>query len=196
MGGPAPTLTDQVISAFTWSPSRINDRVQAATYVAHAVFVLAVFVLGAATGRARPLAAFVGGWGASMGAMAVSGIAFAIVAGDDAFLSGDGFVDRAYSVAAFRPGPMVAVGWLFGIAVLLGSFGAEQPKVAPAGGGYTPPPSSSAGPPPSWEPPSAAPAPPPPAAAPPPPAPAAPPAGGPSIGPPPDRTQVYGQPPP
>lgn len=209
-GGPAPNATRSVAAFFSWDPDRVFRDFRVATYVALVVFILATALLGAAAGRARPLAAFVGGWGAAVGAGAVSGIVFSLVAGEAASFQARGeLVDRAYTSATNGTGPMIILGWLVGLAVLLGSFGAKQPKAAPSAGQAPPPGPPVADPyppaPPVSHPYPPAPPPPGPGApvegptptygTPAPTAPPAPPPPGPSIGPPPDRTQVYGRPP-
>ncbi len=184
---------------FFWDLGKLSGTFKTAQIVSLLVFLAAVFVLGAIAGRARPLAAFFGGWGAAIGAAAIATIVYSLIVGSDGFYGGPGsdLLDRAYLAASDGAGVMVVLGWLFGIAVMLGSFGKNQPRVQPgAPGAYPPPPGPTwdpgpAAPPPSAVPPPAAPLPSP---TPPPAAPVPPPAG-PQIGPPPDRTQVYGQPP-
>ncbi len=131
---PAPQATGQIIGFFGWDPDSVFGELRAATYVSLAVLVVAVFVLGGLAGRARPLAAFVGGWGAAIGAAAIASIVFALVAGDRlAFAPSGKLLDRIYLSVSSGTGAMATVGWLVGLAVLLGSFGAKQPKLVHPG---------------------------------------------------------------
>lgn len=215
---PNDTITATAASIhgfFLWDLGGFPGKVKTGQYAALVVFVGGVFVLGGLAGRARPLAAFIGGWGASIGAAALAGAVYTLIVGDEVGFGGSGdIVDRLYLTSGNAAGVMVWLGWLFGIAVMLGSFGKNQPRTRQAVpmGGYAPPPGPqwNQGPAPAPPPPAPAPAPaagygaapaatPPPAPPPPPPTPAPelhkPPPAAPQIGAPPDRTQVYGQPP-
>jgi hypothetical protein len=195
------SITNQLRFQFWDLPSDIRG----ATVVRLVMLVVLAAVFGGIVGRSRPLAAFVGGWSAFLAASVVSAGIYAVVVGER-FSGGPGsdLVDRFTATAAAGTSLGMWFGWLVGIAVLLGSLGKGQPQVdrgrgapVPPSTAWSPPPGSAESqyPPPSYDPPPAydpggsygAPAP----------APAPPPAdpGGPQIGAPPDRTQVFGQPP-
>lgn len=179
----------------------LPSEIRGTTIVRLVLLILLTAVLGGIVGRARPLAAFVGGWGAFLAASVVSAGVYGLLL-DDRFVGRPGAdtVDTFTSVASSGTPLGMWLGWLVGLAVLLGSFGKGQPK--PATAYAPPPPAGSWGAPPapapqSWDqPPPPAPAPPawdqP--AAPAPPASPPPASGGPVIGAPPDRTQIYGEP--
>lgn len=176
-----------------WQVWELPSQERGAVIVHLVALVLLAAVLGAIVGRARPLAAFVGGWGAFLAAAMVSSGVYGIVV-DDIFTGrppDEDVIDTFTATASFGTALGMWLGWLVGLAVMLGSFGADRttrsaPPAPPPGGWGSPggdpqaPTSSPFGP----------------AAAPPPPPPATPsPGGGPVIGTPPDRTQVFGEPP-
>lgn len=160
----------------------LPSEIRTATVVRLVLLVGLTVVLGAIAGRARPLAAFVGGWSAFLVAAVVSAGVYGLVV-DDRFVARPGAdtIDSFTVTASFGTAPGMWLGWLVGLAVLVGSLGQDR-RSRPA---PSPPPG------PSW----GAPAPPPPwEQQPAPPAAPSPPPAGPVIGAPPDRTQVYGQP--
>ena len=189
----AQTTRGSISSQLRFQLGELPSEIRGATILRLLLLVVLTAVLGGIVGRARPAAAFVGGWGAFLAASVVSGGVYGLVA-DEQFVARPGAdtVDTFTSVASVGTSLGMWLGWLVGLAVLLGSFGKGQPKPATA----PPPPSGSWGAPPApaWE-------------QPPPPAPpawdqpahpapqASPPPGGPVIGAPPDRTQVFGEPP-
>lgn len=170
------------------------SEIRTAMAVRLVLLVVLAVVFGAIVGRARPAAAFIGGWSAFLAAAVVSGGVYSLVVDDRyAGIGGEDTIDSFTTTAVFGAPIGMYLGWLVGLAVLLGSFGKGQPRVDTA----PPGPAPAAWPPPAdpYAPPVAAPfgaaGDPGPAPAPPPP----PPAGGPVIGTPPDRTQVFGEPP-
>ncbi|HEX7136038.1 MAG TPA: hypothetical protein VF228_25890 [Iamia sp.] len=184
------------------------DEPQTGTAVRLLLLIVLAAVLGGIVGRARPAAAFIGGWGAFLAASVVSAGIFGLIVDED-FIGrpGTDSVDTFTLTASFGTSMGMWLGWLIGLAVLLGSFGRGQPKVdtgrpAPGNWSSSPPPAAFDAPAAPYQPggyggaapvggPDAPPAAPPqPGTAPPPPAP-----GGPVIGSPPDRTQVFGEPP-
>jgi hypothetical protein len=205
------SVTSQLGFQFWDQPSDLR----AGTIVRLLLLIVLAALFGGIVGRARPAAAFIGGWSAFLAASVVSAGVYALVVDED-FVSrpGSDTVDSFTLTASFGTSLGMWLGWLVGLAVLLGSLGRGQPKAdtgrpAPAPGAWgSSPPVTSYDPPAAPYQPSgydqpggyAAPAPggvpdapqasPPPAPAPPPPAP-----GGPVIGSPPDRTQVFGEPP-
>jgi hypothetical protein len=166
--------------------------------VVHLVLlVVLAAVFGGIVGRARPLAAFIGGWSAFLAAAVVSAGVYGLIL-DDRYggYSGSGSIDTFTGSASIGASLGMWLGWLVGLAVMLGSLGGDRAKTGGAGVGagappaaWTPPPNpaGSFDPPPAPHHPGGSVAPP---AAPAPPAP-----GGPVIGTPPDRTQVFGEPP-
>ncbi|QYG91632.1 hypothetical protein HC251_03715 [Iamia sp. SCSIO 61187] len=193
-GGDFAALTRQSIAGrLRWQVWDAPSGVQGATIAYLLSFIVVTAVLGAIVGRARPLAAFVGGWGAFLAASVVSSGVYGLVV-DDRFAPrpGDDVIDT-FSFNA-SPGAVVGMwlGWLVGLAVMLGSLGADRrSRPAPPAGGWGGGPAYDPG----HDPQAPEPSPFGPATAPPPPPPA-PSTGGPVIGTPPDRTQVFGEPPP
>lgn len=174
----------------------LPSEVRGAKVAQVVLLVLLTAVLGGIAGTGRPLAAFFGGWGAFLAAASVSAGVYALVLDDRL----DGL--RTDTIDVFTGGATVGaalgmwLGWLVGLAVLVGSLGGDRSTTGWAGVGAGAPPAA-------WNPPpnpagSFDPPPVPhhaggsvaPPAAPAPPAP-----GGPVIGTPPDRTQVFGEPP-
>ncbi len=141
-------------SPLRWDPDMPSELL-GPTVLRLVVLVLAAALLGGIAGRARPLAALVGGWGAAFGALALSGVTFALVADErynPAVLPGSDTLDQITAGARAGSGLAFWLGWLFGLAVLLGSFGKKQPKILPPGAvGGAPPPVSAPG----WTPPAA-----------------------------------------
>lgn len=147
-GGPAPETIRRTVGLFSWDPDRVFRELRLETYVSLIVLIVAVLVLGGIAGRARPAAAFVGGWGAALGAAAISAMAFTLIAGEDFAFTGPDTeaVDRLFVYAGQGAGAMLPVGWLIGLAVMLGSFGAKQPQVAPTSAAPAPYPGGPTGP--------------------------------------------------
>lgn len=203
------TVTGQLDFRVWDMPSEIRT----ATSVRLVLLVLLAAVLGGIVGRSRPLAAFVGGWGAFLAASVVSAGVYGLVVDDRFVRPGSDAVDSFSATASFGAPLGIWLGWLVGLAVLLGSLGKGQPKPAtrtprpPTASWDTPPragapwpdaPRSDAPQPdaaPTWD------RPPDPTGTPPsgtgPSSPPVPPpsSGSPVIGTPPDRTQVFGEPP-
>ncbi len=211
-----------VVIPLHWG-DEIQDGGTGATIGRLVVMVLLTVVLGAIAGRARPLAAFVGGWGAFLMATVVSMGLYAFMAEEGSSDSNVGFffgagadgLDQFTATSIFGAPSGLFLGWLVGLAVMVGSLQRESaatlppsaweqppsgspfapappggPHGAPASYGNPAPPGTESSP--FGTPPGPPPAP---ATAAPPPHPGAPPADGPVIGTPPDRTQVQGQPP-
>jgi hypothetical protein len=198
-----------VTGSLRWQIWEVPSDLRAATGVHLLVLVVLTFVLGGLAGRSGRVAAFFGGWAAFLAASVISLGVYALVLGEN-FSAYEDVVDRFTASAGFGAPLGMWLGWLVGLAVMIGARAPVATRAAPpvpgAGpgappaswppnAGYDPnpvaappPPYNATGPSAAGPPPTAAPAPPPPSPPPPPPP------GGPLIGPPPDRTQVYGDP--
>lgn len=212
----ATQTRSSVSGSLRWQVWDVQSDVRGATVVHLLVLVALTFVLGGIAGRSRGLTALLGGWGAFLAASVVSLGVYGLVLDEDYLGGSDDIVDTFSGAAGFGAPLGIWLGWLVGLAVLLGSKAPETTRPGPS---HVPP----AAPPPGWTsgpgtepapfsapaqaysptgphaagpvsaPPPAAPADPPPFPDAPTVPPAAPPPapGGPVIGPPPDRTQVY-----
>jgi hypothetical protein len=207
-GDLAVQTRSSVTGSLRWQIWELPSGMRGAVAGHLVALVVLTFVLGGIAGRSRGLTAFLGGWAAFLAASVVSLGIYGLIIDDDFIDQGTDVIDQFTGSAGFGAPLGMWLGWLIGLAVLIGS---KAPASAAAGA--APP----APPPPSWPPSSgqdpvpftapptpysptgpqaAGPAPEPAPAAPPPfaeaPPTAAPPSpGGPVIGPPPDRTQVY-----
>lgn len=160
-----------VVGPYSWDLSGLPDDLGRPTVAGLVAFVVLVALLGGLAGRARPVAAFVGGWGAAVLAMALAGGVFALLTDDRFYGDPDGInvLDRV-TVGMGRGGaPGVWTGWLIGLAVMLGSLGGKERQATPASAAasapaWTPGPPPGAGGPayppapvaPSWAPPAGA----------------------------------------
>lgn len=129
------------VDFLTWDFGRLDGDFQTATIVNLLLFFVLVTILGGLVGRARPLAAFIGGWGAAMLAAAFA-TGFARQVLDQRFSAGFG-TGRPSRLTSFALGAQIGAGaafwfgWVVGIAVLAGSLMGRrtivEPKKAKAG---------------------------------------------------------------
>lgn len=131
-GGAFGLTSRAVVSFYTWDPGRLPDELTGPTVVSLVAFVALAALLGGLAGRARPLAAFIGGWGAAVLAMVVASGLFTLTADEQLFGSfarSSNALDRMTAGLGRGAAPGLWTGWVIGLAVLLGSLGAKQPPV-------------------------------------------------------------------
>lgn len=126
----------------------LPSEIRGATVARLVVLVLLTAVLGGIAGRARPAAAFLGGWAALLGASVISAGVYSLFL-DDRFdiRPGSDALDEFGLTASFGTPTGLWLGWLVGLAVMLGSLGQDRHRAprrdtrpAPPTGSWPPPP--------------------------------------------------------